>query len=48
MNKWTAWYDSLPDHTKQYLDKQAIWNGMDLTKAFLIGMVVGAFLSMVI
>lgn len=48
MSKWAEWYDSLPAHTKQCLDKQAIWNGMDLTKAFLVGMVIGAFLSMVL
>ncbi len=44
-NKWTAWYDSLPDHTKQHLSPQAIWHDRDIFKfaviAFVLGIVVG-------
>ena len=45
MNKWTAWYDSLPEHTKQYLKTQPIWTDRDLAKfailSFLLGIIVG-------
>jgi hypothetical protein len=45
MNKWTAWYDSLPEHTKQRLSTQAVWHDRDVFKfavvAFVLGIVVG-------
>lgn len=48
MNKWTAWYDSLPTHTQQYLDKQAVWHDSDIFKfaiiAFVLGVIVGKIL----
>ena len=48
MGKWTRWYDSLPEHTKQYLKKQPIWHDCDLAISlgigFAIGLVVGCFL----
>ena len=45
MNKWTAWYESLPDHTQQYLAQQAVWHDRDLVwvgiLAFVTGVIVG-------
>jgi ElaB/YqjD/DUF883 family membrane-anchored ribosome-binding protein len=46
MNKWTAWYDSLPDHTKQYLKTQPIWHDIDLAKAAAVGAVVGFLIGL--
>jgi hypothetical protein len=45
MNKWTAWYDSLPEHTKTYLKSQPMWHDRDLVKVgaftFIIGLILG-------
>lgn len=45
MNKWTVWYDSLPAHTKRYLDQRPVWHDRDLAwigvLAFAMGVVVG-------
>jgi hypothetical protein len=46
MNKWTAWYDSLPEHTKQYLKTQPIWHDIDLAKAAAVGAVVGFLIGL--
>jgi ElaB/YqjD/DUF883 family membrane-anchored ribosome-binding protein len=46
MNKWTAWYDSLPEHTKQYLKTQPIWHDRDLAKAAAVGAVVGFLIGL--
>lgn len=48
-NKYQAWWDSLPDSTRQYLKKQPIWHDRDLYRfgavcaviAFAIGLLVG-------
>jgi hypothetical protein len=41
MNKWEAWYDNLPQHTKEYLKTQPIWHDKDLAKAFVVGLLIG-------
>lgn len=45
MNKWTQWYESLPEHTKQSLKHRAIWTDADLAKmavfAFTLGVILG-------
>ena len=41
MNKWDAWYDSLPSHTKIWLKNQPVWHDSDMWKAFFVGMVAG-------
>jgi ElaB/YqjD/DUF883 family membrane-anchored ribosome-binding protein len=46
MNKWTAWYDSLPENTKEYLKKQPIWHDSDLFKAAAVGAVVGFLIGL--
>ena len=48
MNKWQAWYDSLPAHTKECLNKQAIWTDKDLALFVSIALVVGFFLGWII
>jgi hypothetical protein len=45
MNKWSAWYDSLPEHTKRYLDKQAVWHDRDLFVFGFITFVIGIFVG---
>ena len=45
MNKWTAWYDSLPEHTKQYLKSQPVWHDSDLLRAGIFGLVIGFILG---
>jgi len=41
MNKWDSWYDSLPEHTKEYLKSQPIWHDSDMWRAGLFGLVIG-------
>ena len=45
MNKWDVWYDSLPEHTKQYLKTQPLWHDIDLVKAFAFGALLGFFIG---
>ncbi len=45
MSKWTAWYDSLPAHTKRYLDTQAVWHDRDLFVAAIVAFVAGIFVG---
>jgi hypothetical protein len=48
MNKWQEWYDSLPQHTKLYLDGRAIWKDSDLLKSFVVGLLVGIGTTMIV
>ena len=48
MNKWTAWYDSLPEHTKQYLETQPIWHDSDMWRAGIFGLVIGFILGVIL
>jgi hypothetical protein len=43
MNKWNKWYDSLPEHTKQYLKGQPLWHDKDVAFFCSIAMAVGFF-----
>ena len=45
MNKWTVWYDRLPEHTKQYLKSQPIWHDSDMWRAGIFGLVIGFILG---
>jgi len=49
MDKWSQWYNSLPEHTKIYLKNQPLWHDRDLfyvaSVAFAIGVVVGILLG---
>jgi hypothetical protein len=46
MNKFEAWYDSLPQHTKEYLKSQPLWHDIDLAKAFAVGAFVGFLIGL--
>jgi hypothetical protein len=46
MDKWDKWYNSLPDHTKQYLKNQPLWHDSDLVKAGLVGLIIGLILGL--
>ena len=45
-NKWEAWWDSLPQHTKEYLKSQPIWHDSDMWRAGLFGLVIGLILGL--
>jgi hypothetical protein len=45
MSKLQAWYDSLPEHTKQYLKSQPLWHDSDMWRAGIFGLVVGFILG---
>ena len=47
MNKWTAWYDSLPKHTQQYLDTRPVWHDRDLIWLSVVVFVLGIFVGRV-
>ena len=44
-NKWETWRNKLSPSTKDYLDKQPIWDDKDLYQAmacsFILGILVG-------
>lgn len=40
-SKWQEWYDSLPEHTRIYLEKQPIWHDRDLFKVGIASVIVG-------
>jgi hypothetical protein len=46
--KLEQWYDSLPAHTKAYLKKQAVWNDIDMFKAFAVGAFFGILIGVVL
>ncbi len=48
MDRWSEWYDSLPQNTKEYLKTQAIWKDSDLIKAAVVGAVIGFILGLTI
>ncbi len=48
MSKWNAWYDSLPEHTKQYIKSQPIWYDRDMIKAFAWGAVFGIIIGLAV
>jgi hypothetical protein len=46
-DKWSAWWDSLPENTRIYLESQPIWYDRDVAKfvsiALVVGFIVGFF-----
>lgn len=48
MNKWDSWYDSLPEHTKQYLKAQPLWHDSDMWRAGIFGLVIGFILGVIL
>jgi hypothetical protein len=47
MNKWEAWWDSLPKHTQEYLSKQPLYYEKDLAWTAVICFVLGFAFSFV-
>ena len=47
VNKWQTWYDSLPEHTKEYLKTQPIWSDRDLFVVALVGFISGLVLGLI-
>jgi hypothetical protein len=45
-NKWEQWWDSLPQHTKDYIKKQPVWHDRDMVKAGLLGLSIGVILGL--
>lgn len=43
MNNWDKWYNSLPEHTKQYLKSQPLWHDKDVALFCSIAMAIGFF-----
>ena len=48
MDKWTKWYDSLPEHTREYLKNQPLGHDSDLVKAGLVGFVIGLIFGLTV
>lgn len=41
------WYDSLPAHTKTWIDKQPVWHDADLFRFFAMGIFVGFLIGLI-
>ena len=48
MSKYSEWYDSLPEHTKEYLKRQPIWHDRDLYKAAAVGAAIGFVVGLLV
>lgn len=48
MSKWTAWYNSLPEHTRRYLDSRSVWNDRDVFVFLGLGIVLGILIGQII
>ena len=48
MDKWSQWYNDLPESTREYLKKQPLWHDSDLIKAAVVGAVIGFILGLTI
>jgi ElaB/YqjD/DUF883 family membrane-anchored ribosome-binding protein len=48
LNNWTDWYNSLPEHTKQWLKNQPIYKANEVYKFIAIGAVVGFVVGLVV
>lgn len=47
MNKWEKWYQSQPQHIRDWYDQpRAVWYDSDMFKAFALGIVVGSILGL--
>jgi len=46
-NKWQAWYESQPQHIKDWMDQpQAIWYDSDMWRAGIFGLVIGVVIGL--
>ncbi len=48
MNKWTKWYDGLPEHTKESIKNEPVWHDLDLFKMGVVGFFIGLLLGLAI
>jgi hypothetical protein len=48
LNKWSEWYDGLPEHTKKYLESQPIWHDRDMWRAGIVGSIIGFLVGVVV
>jgi hypothetical protein len=44
----SKWFDSLPEHTKEYLKAQPIWHDSDMWRAGIFGLVIGFILGVIL
>ena len=48
-NKWQVWYDSQPQHVKDWMDQDLpIWHDRDMWKAGIFGVVIGILIGLAI
>lgn len=51
-SKWSTWWDSLPAHTREYLQAQPIWHTKDLcffgAISFVGGLVAGVVVGVIL
>ncbi len=47
-NKWDAWWDSLPKHTKAYLKTQPVWHDRDMFKSLAVGILLGIIIGAIL
>jgi hypothetical protein len=44
----SKWFDSLPEHTKEYLRNQPIWHDSDMWRAGMFGLLIGFILGVIL
>ena len=44
----SKWFDSLPEHTQEYLRNQPIWHDSDMWRAGIFGLVIGFILGVIL
>ena len=44
----SKWFDSLPEHTQEYLRNQPIWHDSDMWRAGLFGLVIGFIIGVIL
>lgn len=47
-SKLEIWYDSLPEHTKQYIKNQPVWHDNDMWKALAFGIFIGLIIGVIL
>jgi ferric-dicitrate binding protein FerR (iron transport regulator) len=47
MSKWEQWYNAQPKHVQEWMDKQAVWNDIDMFKALATGMIIGFLVGLI-
>ena len=44
----SKWFDSLPEHTKEYLRNQPIWHDSDMWRAGMFGLLIGFIIGVIL